>query len=55
MSKQWRLSYWRLQQTECFDWLSNMGIPQSETFGVLEVRFKVVRKNFSETRINWIW
>jgi cell fate regulator YaaT (PSP1 superfamily) len=29
-----------------FDWLSNMGVPQSETFDVLEVRFKSGKKEF---------
>ena len=29
-----------------FDWLSNMGMPQSETFNILEVRFKSGKKEF---------
>jgi hypothetical protein len=29
-----------------FDWLSNMGIPQSDTFNILEVRFKSGKKDF---------
>jgi cell fate regulator YaaT (PSP1 superfamily) len=29
-----------------FDWLSNMGMPQSETFDIVEVRFKSGRKEF---------
>jgi len=29
-----------------FDWLSNMGMPQSETFDILEVRFKNGKKEF---------
>lgn len=29
-----------------FDWLSNMGMPQSDTFNILEVRFKSGKKDF---------
>ncbi len=29
-----------------FDWLSNMGMPQSETFNIIEVRFKSGKKEF---------
>ncbi|GJM28483.1 MAG: hypothetical protein DHS20C17_11180 [Cyclobacteriaceae bacterium] len=29
-----------------FDWLSNMGMPQSETFDIVEVRFKSGKKEF---------
>ena len=29
-----------------FDWLSNMGMPQSDTFNILEVRFKNGKKEF---------
>ncbi len=29
-----------------FDWLSNMGMPQSETFDIVEVRFKGGKKEF---------
>ncbi len=29
-----------------FDWLSNMGMPQSDTFDILEVRFKSGKKDF---------